>query len=378
MKNKIITYGIIFLTVLILFSCEKSDNQIKWGNSMIYMPQANILDGGFTHNYSVPLNNDSDNYLLDTVKNTINIYLGVYRSGLAALNSYSVKVAADIDTTNQIIADGTIANAVLLPADVYTLPTDVSVPDGQRETTFYLTIDRAKLIANYSSYFDKKLLLTVGISNPSRYTLNQSLSKTTIIIDAANFMPTPPATNLIQGGDMGNSSENLWTVLWANNPGLLTLEFGYTADEPTGTSGGCLRIFANDATDVNTAIYQAVHVEVGQKYQLSAKVKIPGGGSNFSMLCMVADVMPGTSTWSEANNCFMGINAWDGCGTTAFDGEISQVGCEGQGLFGNGIASNGIFTATKSTMYIGFQFGKWSGSFGGNILLNDVELIKVN
>jgi hypothetical protein len=186
MKNKNIIYGIIALTVLILFSCEKSDNQIEWGNSMIYMPQACILDGGLTNNYPVPLN-DNTNYILDSAKNTIEVLLGVSRSGLEKLQGYTVKVEADIDTTNQII--GSISNAVLLPSDVYTLPTDVSVPDGQRESNFYLTIDRAKLIENYSDYKGKQLILTVGISNPSRYELNQSLSKTIIIIDSGTFMP---------------------------------------------------------------------------------------------------------------------------------------------------------------------------------------------
>lgn len=191
MKNiiKNIAYSIISLAILIFVSCEKSDNQKEWGISKIYMPQASILDGGITHDYPVPLNRGSNNYILDSLKNTINIVLGVYRSGLENLKSYSVTVAADIDTTNQIITGGTITDAVLLPSDVYTLPTTVSVPDGQRQSIFYLIIDRAKLIEKYSSYKGKQLLLTVGISNASRYQLNQSLSKTVIIIDSGFFMP---------------------------------------------------------------------------------------------------------------------------------------------------------------------------------------------
>lgn len=374
MKNikRNITFSIILLSALIYMSCIKGDNQKEWGISKIYMPQASILDGGVTNNYPVPLNKGINNYLLDTVKNTIDIDLGVYRSGLEALKSYSVKVAADTDTTNKIITGGTIANAVLLPADVYTLPTSVSVPDGQREAIFYLTIDRAKLIEKYSGYYGNNLLLTVGISNPSTYELNQSLSKTTIVIDSKVFIPAPPVVNLIKGGDMEASSKNLWTAMGSD-----CQEFGYTTDKPTGASGGCLRLFGDDATDVDGTIYQAVQVEAGQKYELSAKIKIPGGGNNFVLFFMVGDVIPGTSTWSELNNAFIGINYWWGCGTTAFDGDIRQVGCEGQGLFGDGIASKGIFTASKSTMYIAIQIGKWGGKFGGNILVDDVRLIKV-
>ena len=80
-----IIFSIILLTVIVYISCIKGDNQKAWGISKIYMPQASILDGGMTNNYPVPLNNGINNYLLDTVKNTIDIDLGVYRSGLEAL-----------------------------------------------------------------------------------------------------------------------------------------------------------------------------------------------------------------------------------------------------------------------------------------------------
>lgn len=369
---KNITYFIISLIVLIFVSCEKSDQQKDWGIAKIFMLQASITDGGTTHNYPVPLNKGSNNYLLDTVKNTIDIDLGVYRSGLQELESYSVKVGADIDVTNQMIAGGTIKDAILLPADVYELPSEVTVADGHREAIFHLTIDRAKLNQKYSAYYDKKLLLTVGISNPSKFKLDSSLCKTNIVIDSKVFMPLPPVVNLINGGDMELSSKDFWTLMGSNNR-----EFGYTANKPLGASAGCLRLFGEDTNDATGTIYQAVQVEVGKKYELSAKVKIAGGGNQFWFLFMVSDVIPGTSTWSETNNAFMGVNTWSGCGKTALDGDIRQVGCEGQGFFGNGIASKGVFTATKATMYIAIQLGKWQGTYGGNILVDDVRLIRV-
>ncbi|MCW3115911.1 MAG: hypothetical protein JWR18_4307 [Segetibacter sp.] len=372
--KKSVTFSIFFFTVIIFVSCKKS-SEPELGIPKIYMPQAAVRDGGSTNNYPVPWSttNGTRNYVFDSVNNTIEILLGVYRPAVQNQNSFTVDVIKNVDTTNKLIANGTITNAVILPSDVYSLPATVTVAEGQSEAMFHLKIDRKILIDKYLSYSGKKLVLAVGIANPSKYELNKSLTTTIIIIDSKVFLPPPPVINLIKGGDMELTSQSLWTVF-----GTGSREFGFAADKPKGTSGGSLRLFGDDATDVNGSIYQAVPVEVGKKYELSAKVKIPGGGNQFWLLFMVSDVVPGTATWNEANNAFMGINTWWNCGKTALDDDIRVVGCEGQGLFGNGIATKGIFTATKSTMYVAIQLGKSAGTFGGNILIDDVKLIKVD
>jgi len=184
--NKIPTLCCLIFATVIMFSCEEDDNKKEWGNTKVYMPQAAILNGGLTsNNYPVPLNNNAStkNYKLDEANKLLHVYLGVYRSGLQKLESYSVQVAADNAATSAYVAGN--ANRIALPNDAYTLPDKVTVPDGEREAVFHLTVDLKKLGADFLS---RNIVLVVGISNPSKYELNESLSKTTVIINGSFFL----------------------------------------------------------------------------------------------------------------------------------------------------------------------------------------------
>lgn len=177
----------LILTTLIISSCEKDDNEKEWGYAKVYMPQAAMLNGGLSsNNYPVPLNNNAstNNYKLDEANNILYVYLGVYRSGLQKLQTYSVQVVADNVATTAYVSGN--SNRAILPNDAYTLPNLVTVPDGEREANFYLTVDLNKLGEDFST---KNIVLVVGISNPSNYELNESLSKTTVIIDGSFFLP---------------------------------------------------------------------------------------------------------------------------------------------------------------------------------------------
>ena len=185
--NKIPALCCLLLAAVFMFSCEEDDNKKEWGNTKVYMPQAAMLNGGLTNNnYPVPLNNNAatKNYKLDEANKILQVYLGVYRSGLQKLESYSVQVAADNAATASYVAGN--ANRIALPSDAYTLPDNATVPDGERETIFYLTVDLKKLGEDFLS---KNIVLIVGISNPSKYELNESLSKTTVIINGSFFLP---------------------------------------------------------------------------------------------------------------------------------------------------------------------------------------------
>lgn len=185
-KLPIMLFCLIF-TAMIMISCEEDDNNKEWGYAKIYMPQASILNGGLSNNnYPVPLNNNAStkNYKLDEANKILHVYLGVYRSGLEKLESYSVQVAVDNAATAAYVVGN--SNRTILPSDAYTLPEIVTVPNGEREITFYLTVDLSKLGADFSS---KSIVLVVGISNPNKYELNESLSKTTVIINGSFFLP---------------------------------------------------------------------------------------------------------------------------------------------------------------------------------------------
>ena len=189
MKNKWniipVLFGFILASALFFSSCEEDDNKKEWGYSLIYMPQASILNGGLVNNdYPVPLNNNAatKNYELDETGKILKIYLGVYRAGLEKLESYSVQIAVDAAAT---AAAATASNRVVLPEGSYTLPAQITVPKGEREANFLLTVDLNKLDESYAT---RRIVLVVGISNPTRYELNEDLSKTTVVIDGSVFL----------------------------------------------------------------------------------------------------------------------------------------------------------------------------------------------
>jgi hypothetical protein len=179
---------LIFAALFFMVACEKDANEIEYGNPLIYMPQAAIFSGGLNNNYPVPGPNTVQNYRIDSINNKVDIYLGVYRAGLQALEAYSVEVYANNDTLNSLIADSVFANAAPLPESVCSFPSTVSVVDGEREKTFYLTIDKAKLNSEYAELKGKTLVYVVGIKNPTNYELNPNLSSTVILINSVNFI----------------------------------------------------------------------------------------------------------------------------------------------------------------------------------------------
>lgn len=171
--------------MLAITSCETADKDLEWGISRLYMPQAT---SGF---YSVPLAGDpaNQNYELDSLANTLEIYLGVYRSGSEISSSATAFIITETDTVNQLIAEGVISNAILLPSDTYELPDKVTISSGQQSHAFRLSVDLVKLNENYADLTGKKLVLAVGLDETSDIELNKDLSTTIIIIDIERFLP---------------------------------------------------------------------------------------------------------------------------------------------------------------------------------------------
>jgi hypothetical protein len=186
MKKSTIGTAIFFagiaLFVVALNSCDKGYNSTSFGYNYIYMPQATV-SGGLNLNYPVPVGLDSAtyNYQIDTVNHKVNVDLGVSVSGEQSNTGFTVNVSVNNDTTNQIISGGSIANAVLMPGTMYSLPSSVTVPAGQHLATFNLSIDAVALKA----YAGKMALLTVQLSNPTSYVLNTVYNKTVVIINVS-------------------------------------------------------------------------------------------------------------------------------------------------------------------------------------------------
>lgn len=166
-KNLILTICLSLIMVA-LFSCGEADSEKEWGNALIYMPQATYGN----NKYTVPNAGTSSQHNLNYAVsgNKVNIFLGVYRSGLMALDAYSVKVNP---------GDAAQTGYTRLPDNMFTLPDQVSVTTGNRETTFYLSVDLEFLRNNKETNYS----LAVSLSDPTRYALNSDISTTLVLIN---------------------------------------------------------------------------------------------------------------------------------------------------------------------------------------------------
>jgi hypothetical protein len=187
---------IIFIAISVLFltgffSCEKGDGMADYGYAYIYMPQA-TGSGGLNNNYAVPSGDgvNTYNFKIDTDKKELQILLGVLRSGDLSNAAYSVDIIARTDTTNQIISNGLVENGMVFPSNLYSLPQKAEVDANQSGTSFYMTVPTEAL--KNESYKGMKLVMTVGLANPSRFELSATNTNAVVILDVdaiREFLP---------------------------------------------------------------------------------------------------------------------------------------------------------------------------------------------
>ena len=184
-----------------------------------------------------------------------------------------------------------------------------------------------------------------------------SLVKTVSIVVEGNEAP-----NLVLGGDMSDPSD--WQFFSAGMS-LTTTAF----------VDGALK-FSNGTGSAQTNIlaFTTAEVESGKSYKFSAKVK-GSGASNTWFQVYMSSVAP-TNNQDYNEGMYTGLNTWDGCGGSSFNGNLAELGCQG-GAPGNG--KGGIVTFnTSGTIYLVFKGGSWDGSLGTDgITLDDVKLQEV-
>lgn len=363
MKNHKIIYT-LFIAVLslLMLSCGADDNEIKWGNTKVYMPQAAILNGGLSNDYLVPLDNNpsTQNYTIDETTNTLKIVLGVYRSGLQKLESFSVNVNANIAATTAVLPD--IPRSVVLPSDTYTLPTSVTVSDGDREAIFHLEIDLNKLLTSYSHLALNKMVLVVEINNPTKYELNEELSKTTVIIDGASFLPAP---KIVPGGDF--ETDGYWVAM--NLVGSLP-------ESAATIANGVLTFDYGDTSPVEGEIlyYHPVELQMGQNYVFSCDFNSSGGANvtNCRFYVTLSKNLPAEGegyNHEEATTFYSITDAWNGL-KNPINGKLPQEGGWQDGINN----STGVFTSNfEGTGYIIIGVASW-GSPIGKIIIDNVKI----
>ena len=176
MKKRIIW---LFAVVCALaFSACKGDGDADYGFGKIYMPQA-VSTGGLDNTYAVPAGGGEYTHNFSVAEGKVNIALGVARSGkLSDAKGFSVEVyVSESDTAAAAAQFGGVA----MTPDMYTLPASVEVAAGNSGAAFSLVIPVATLMQ--SEYAGQKLVLCVGLRNPSAYELADVGTETIVIVD---------------------------------------------------------------------------------------------------------------------------------------------------------------------------------------------------
>jgi hypothetical protein len=182
MKNKLFFIVTIILYSFGFLSCDEGEGFDDYGFGYIYMPQATVT-GGLNNNYYVPAGEGAYtyNFKIDVSKKELQIILGVLRAGVIPNAEYSVDIIARADTTNQILAEGLVADGIAFPESLYSLPSKVTVPKSKSGESFYMTVPTDALKS--ATYTGKKLVLAVAVRNPSHFELASENTSTIVILD---------------------------------------------------------------------------------------------------------------------------------------------------------------------------------------------------
>lgn len=158
-----------------LASCAKGDGDKDYGVEKVYIPQA-MADGGITNVYKVPSGEGEYTYNFAIEEETVEVFLGVLRSGKQAGEAFTVDIVVN-DETSAAMAEK--YGAEVMAADLYTLPSEVSVEAGANSKTFHLSLNKAALKANA----DKKLVLCLGLANCTAYEISEKAAEVTVLVD---------------------------------------------------------------------------------------------------------------------------------------------------------------------------------------------------
>lgn len=201
---------------------------------------------------------------------------------------------------------------------------------------------------------------TVFYPDAGTYSIKmQAMGKGGVYYDAAAVpvvvaTSDPVAGNLVQGGKMDPADDAKWNRLQINAGVTFALSGGKMV--ATGGNGG------------HGAIWQTIQVQANKKYRFAMIVS--GSGATDTWF----EVYFGT-TAPVANNDYssggtrIGLNTWAGCGNSAFNGNISAIGCSGSLVGKNG----DITFTTAGTIYLLIKTGGANLGTSG-ISIDNVEL----
>ena len=170
-----------------------------------------------------------------------------------------------------------------------------------------------------------------------------------------------PVADILKGGDMETGSEQYWTLL--NTGGTQTsiqvvngvMQFGNTGDS-------------------NGAIYQKLKVIPGREYTFSGTVKGNGATNTwFEVYFGTKAPVQGTDYSGTGVKKYIAMNTWSGCGIVPFDGNLAEIGCDGDG---KGKGGTMVFAPADTAVYMVIKAGSGGGNMGTGITLDDVKFME--
>lgn len=159
------------------------------------------------------------------------------------------------------------------------------------------------------------------------------------------------AGNLVLGGKMSEGDDTNWEFVSYSAGVNVAMVDG----KMVWTGGGWGQ----------AGIYQAIEVEGGKKYRVDMLVSGSGATNTwFEVYVGQATPVPG-SDYNDGGKR-LALNTWTGCGTSAFNGKLSVLSCDG--------TNKGVFTFEESgTAYLFIRGGGENLGTSG-ISIDNVEL----
>lgn len=207
----------VIAVIAVTTSCKKYQEVVpaSFSDQKLYMPAAvdgNSINGVYNIN-AIAVPGQTFRYDIDAANKKLNIKLSVFRSGITNSGEISTSIFVNNDTITKLIALRRIdSTAVLLPSNLYTLPSSVTIADGSDLAKFDLSINLDSMLANTT----KRYALAVGIS--SGKIANAANAMAFILINPAFLVPTAnfsfTVTAATKTVSFANTSTNALSYSW--------------------------------------------------------------------------------------------------------------------------------------------------------------------
>lgn len=197
----------------------------------VYLPITQYNEGILTiDNVPAPIEHSPSNGRLipfSIENNRMLIPLSIYRAGVDRKGSVNVSIEINTDTIQSLIANGTLDNSVeILPADKYSIPQTVSIPDGTDISTFHLNVDLDFLKTNTPN---KKYGIGIAIVGADRE-IKSTMATAIVVIDTKFLIHQPTFSSKADNTKwtqvtFTNTSSNALSWSWDFGDGTTSNEY---------------------------------------------------------------------------------------------------------------------------------------------------------